>query len=188
MCGYLVGGMTIGDNWGATGNERETRQPCDELISKPGFICNRAISVHAPPAVTFRWLCQLREAPYSYDPLDNLGRRSPRQLTPGADRLEVGQRFMKIFTLTSFDRDRQITLRSGGTAVTYGVLPEGTGTRLLVRVLFDPGTRIGAALAPLLVVGDLVMMRKQLINLRDLAERGAGDTPAPDRARCPPET
>ncbi len=167
--------MTIGDNWGATERERDTHQPCDDLLPGSGFVCNRAISVQAPPAVTFRRLCQLREAPYSYDLLDNRGRRSPSGLTPGADRLEVGQRFMKIFTLASFDRNRQITLRSRRTAVTYGVLPEGSGTRLLVRVLFEPHTRIGAAITPPLILGDLVMMRKQLINLRDLAERDARD-------------
>jgi len=162
-----------GANWGATAAELASIQPCDELVGRPRTICHRAISVLAPPAVIFRWLCQLRFAPYSYDLLDNFGRRSPVQLTPGADRLEVGQSFMRIFRLVCFDRDVQITLRSGGTAVTYGVLPERRGSRLLVRVLFAPENRALGVLAPLLVLGDLVMMRKQLLTLRDLAGRDA---------------
>ncbi len=171
-----------GVNWGATGAERESALPCDELETRPRATCHRAISIQAPPSVTFRWLCQLRVAPYSYDLLDNLGRRSPVQLSPGTDELAVGQTFMRIFRLVSFDPGSQITLRSGGTAVTYAVSERETGSRLLVRVLFAPDSRVLGALAPLLVVGDLVMMRKQLITLRDLAEGGAG----PDAERAPP--
>lgn len=161
----------LGDNWGATAAERAIDLPCDSLLSDARFRCHRAITVDASPAVVFRWLCQLREAPYSYDLLDNFGRRSPRALTPGADRLEVGQRFMSIFRLVSFDPDEQITLQaSRSTAVTYAVRPEGRVARLLVCVLFDPAGRLGAVLVPPLVLGDLVMMRKQLLTLKDLAE------------------
>ena len=79
-----------------------------------------------PPALVFRWLCQLRVAPYSYDLIDNGGRRSPQTLTPGLELLERGQRFMPIFRLAEFEPGRSITLRSRGTVfgdvvVTYRV-------------------------------------------------------------------
>ena len=96
------------------------------------------MSVEAAPPLVFRWLCQLKQAPYSYDLLDNLGRRSPRELTPGAERLAVGQRFMSIFTLVSYAPDEQLTLRHHRTAVTYAALPRKARTRLLARVLFEP--------------------------------------------------
>lgn len=172
----------LAENWGATPAERAEHMPCDEILPGARFRGHRAITIDALPAVVFRWLCQLRHAPYSYDLLDNLGRRSPRTLTPGLDQLHAGQRFMSIFRLASFERDVQVTLESKAFAVTYALRPQGEGTRLLVCVLFDPSSKLGSALARPLAIGDLVMMRKQLLTLRGLAEdvtpRGADGSPA----------
>jgi len=162
----------LGLNWGATRAEREAPLPCDELLPESRTRCDRAISVDAPVVVLFRWLCQLKLAPYSYDLLDNLGRRSPRELTPGLERLELGQRFMSIFSLASFAPDDHLTLRSRRVAVTYAVRPCADRSRLVVRVVFaPPGGRLGDALiGRALALGDLVMMRKQLLTLKELAE------------------
>jgi hypothetical protein len=150
-------------------SERTASLPCDALLPRAGVRADRAIGIAAPPPVVFSWLCQLRVASYSYDVLDNLGRRSPRERDPDLARLRVGQRFMTIFTLQSFVDGEQITLRSKGVAVTYAVRPEGAGSRLHVRVLFG-GPRL---LARALALGDLVMMGKQLLTLKSLAEREA---------------
>ena len=66
--------------------------PCDGLVDCPDGVLFRGVDVEAPAGVVFRWLCQLRVAPYSYDWIDNLGRRSPRELIDGLDDLEVGDR------------------------------------------------------------------------------------------------
>lgn len=165
--------MTAGANWGASAEERSLALACDRLLPRAPIRVHRAVTVEAPAPVVFRWLCQLKLAPYSYDLLDNLGRRSPRELVPGLERLEAGQRFMAIFALVSFAYGEHITLRSRHVAVTYATLPSGRRTRLLARVLFDPPAgRLGATLAGnLLAVGDLIMMRKQLLTLKALAER-----------------
>jgi hypothetical protein len=165
--------MSAGANWGASREERALALACDELLEDAPIRLHRAVSIEAPPAVVFRWLCQLKLAPYSYDLLDNFGRRSPRALVPGTELLEVGERFMTIFSLVSFSRDEHITLRARRTAVTYAVLPGAAMTRLLARVLFDPpGGSLGSALVGhALALGDLVMMRKQLLTLKELAER-----------------
>ncbi|WP_231989617.1 hypothetical protein [Mycobacterium sp. 852002-51057_SCH5723018] len=147
--------------------------PCDGLLVRPGIQADRAITIHAAPAIAFAWLCQLRVAPYSYDALDNCGRRSPRARDPKLVRLEAGQRFMTVFTLQSFTDGEQLTLRSKGVAVTYRVRPEGTGSRLHARVVFG-GPRV---VARVLALGDLVMMRKQLLTLKSLAERDAATVP-----------
>ncbi|WP_233213649.1 SRPBCC family protein [Mycobacterium hubeiense] len=161
--------MNLGCNWGAAPCELAAGMPCDALAPNAGTRADRAISIDAPPHIVFAWLCQLRAAPYSYDLLDNVGRRSPRQRDPQLTRLETGQRFMSMFTLESFVDGEHITLRAKDVVVTYAVTPQGHGSRLHVRVLFD-GPRL---LGQLLAVGDLVMMRKQLLTLKELAEREA---------------
>ena len=163
--------MIPGLTWGVRPAERTVPLACDALCPRAGVQADRAISIAAPPPIVFSWLCQLRVAPYSYDLLDNLGRRSPRARNPELVRLEVGQRFMTMFALQSFVDGEQITLRSRGVAVTYAVQPEGAGARLHVRVWFG-GPRLPARL---LALGDLVMMRKQLLTLKSLAEHEAAE-------------
>jgi hypothetical protein len=161
----------IGARWGATDAEAAAPRPCDGLARGGDVVrADRAISIAAPVAVVYRWLCQLRVAPYSYDLLDNFGRRSPRTLTPGLERLAPGQRFMTLFRLVSFTESEHLTLASGRrTLVTYAVAPEPGGTRLAVRVDFA----LPRPLAAPILLGDLAMMRRQLRTLKALAERDA---------------
>jgi hypothetical protein len=164
--------------WGVIEEERRRPYPCDDHL--PGFDQEmfRGVDVAAPPSATFRWLCQLRVAPYSYDWIDNLGRRSPRELTDGLDRLELGQRFMTIFRLVEFDLGRSITLHHRGglfgeVVVTYAVesRPSTGASRLLAKLLVRyPAGRRRRPMAFALPWGDLVMMRKQLHTLKALAE------------------
>jgi hypothetical protein len=95
----IGGPFDVVDHWGTTAAERAMPWPDDNLLPDAQQVMWRNIDVDAPRDVVFRWLCQLRVAPYSYDWIDNRGRRSPQHLTPGLDDLEVGQRFMTIFEL-----------------------------------------------------------------------------------------
>lgn len=173
----------IGLNWGATPEDRQLPFPCDRHLSDADDACYRAVTIDAPAPVVFRWLCQLKLAPYSYDWIDNWGRRSPQELVPGAEDLEVGQKVMSIFRLVAFEPARHLTLvlvRArrvfGDVAVSYVVVPEGADRcRLVVKLLVNhPGPTV---LRPLVrwvgPLGDLVMMRRQLLNLKGLAEREA---------------
>jgi hypothetical protein len=165
----------------------------------------RAVTVAAPAQVVFRWLCQLRVAPYSYDWIDNGGRQSPRTLTPGVERLAVGDPVMTIFELIAFEPDRHLTmrLRAGASesarsarlvagarrmfpdiVLTYLVVPApgGATVRLVMKFLmrYPPGVA-GRLQRTLLPWGDLVMARRQLLNLKDLAERTAASVGAGSR-------
>jgi hypothetical protein len=91
-------------DWNTTSQERAVRFPCDGYLEGPVRRLTRAVTITAPPTV-FRWLCQLKVALYSYDWLDNRGRRSPRQPTPGAERLAQGQPF-RVFELVEFEQDK----------------------------------------------------------------------------------
>jgi hypothetical protein len=176
---------SLSHNWGATREECALPFP-DDTAEDAGADClYRGVSVAAAPAIVFRWLCQLRVAPYSYDWIDNRGRQSPRTLTPGLEALERGQTFMEIFRLEHFVTDEHVTLVTptggrgarlfGHVRVTYWAqrAPAG-GTRLLVklRVHQAPGLwgRLASALLP---SGDLIMMRRQLLNLKARAEASA---------------
>jgi hypothetical protein len=167
-------------DWGSTAAERAQALPGDELLPEADGILHRAVDVAAAADLVFRWLCQMRVAPYSYDLIDNLGRRSPQELTPGLERLERGQRIAVVFRVEDFEIGRYLVMRHRGpvfgtVVCAYVVEPRGpAAARLLVRLRVDrpPGLVRGMA-HRLLPLGDLVMMRRQLLNFKGLAERNA---------------
>ena len=176
-------GVPVIDTWGSSVAERAAEYPCDRLIEGRPRVVFRAVDVNAPAPIVFRWICQMRVAPYSYDWIDNFGRHSPQHLTAGLDHLELGQRFVSIFRLVDFEVGRSITIKSttpvfGRVLVTYAVNPKTADTsRLVVKLAWD-GPRgalgpFGAVARRALAAGDLVMMRRQLLNLKGLAERDA---------------
>lgn len=169
--------------WGATPEERARPYECDKYMADRDDRLVRAISVDASPDVVFAWLGNLRLAPYSYDWVDNFGRRSPRQLRGDLGPFESGQRVMSIFVVDSVGPDEAVTIRMrrgpgwrlfGDVWVTYAVTPgvEDERSRLVAALRFRcTGSRMDAARRWFLAWGDLLMMRKQLMSLRDLAQK-----------------
>ncbi|MDJ0346546.1 hypothetical protein QMK19_33140 [Streptomyces sp. H10-C2] len=164
-------------SWGATEQECAASYPCDEHLPKPYLSFHRAIDVDAPVPLTFRWLCQVRTGAYTYGRLHS----SSRTLTPGAENLAIGQRFL-AFDLVDFEPGSHLTgvtypaarRAYGVIAVTYQVVPRATGaSRLVVRLNAAAPTGLARIRASVLAVGDTVIMRKQLLTLKALAERDA---------------
>ncbi len=171
----------IGRVWNATAAECAAPFPCGRFVPEPDDPLFRAVGVDAPAPAVFRWLCQLRVAPYSYDWIDNGGRRSPQTLTPGLEQLAIGQRVMSIFELVAFEQDRHLTcaLRQGRTlfgeiAVTYAVHPvDDRRCRLVVKLAWCYPSAWRWLAKPVMPWLDLIMMRRQLLNLKALAEAQA---------------
>lgn len=175
----------ISKTWGTSEAERQRVFPADGIIAQPDESLFRGITIAASERIVFRWLCQMRIAPYSYDWLDNGGRRSPRELTPGLDDLARGQTVMRIFDLVDFAMDEHLTVRLkpnrpgrkafGDIAVSYVVVADSSaGCRLIVKLIAKyPRGVIGRLTRVVLPWGDLIMMRRQLLNFKTLAEESA---------------
>lgn len=164
--------------WGATVEEWGRTYHCDELAPPSSDRAIRAVSVAASCESTFAWLGNLRLAPYSYDLVDNFGRRSPRHLDSSLPPLAPGQRVMTIFEAVRVRPSEELTVRVlgagsrlfGDVIVTYAVRPAPTGSRLVAVLRFgQPSGPVPGLRRALLGWGDLVMMRKQLLTLAERA-------------------
>ena len=167
----------IGDRWGVTDAEVARRYPCDDDVQAPTLQAWRGVTVRAPADRVWPWVAQIRLAPYSYDWIDNLGRRSPRELR-GLPEPAVGEPFSAAFggrpagRILSVEPGVQLTGMIMGTVMSYVLVPADDGTTRLLLKLAAPGRQ---AVTPLLCVGDLVMARRQLRTLARLAEAGHRD-------------
>jgi hypothetical protein len=186
------GGRMIGDRWGVTDDEVAGVFPCDHLVHKPALQAWRAVTVNARPDRLWPWVAQIRLAPYSYDWIDNLGRRSPQYLCGLADPVP-GERFttaarLRLGQVLSVDQGRQLTGTIAGVVISYVLEPDQDRTRLLMKIsgpygrMAAPllGTPLRHLVAPLGSVADLIMARRQLLNLKHLAES------PPEQPECLP--
>jgi hypothetical protein len=121
-------------------------------------------------------VAQIRLAPYSYDWIDNLGRRSPQDLR-GLPEPVAGESFssalggLRFGRIVAVEPGKHLTGTIMGAVISYVLAPvdDVRHTRLLMKLV----TAGGRMIAPLLSIGDLIMARRQLLNLAALAERTA---------------
>lgn len=161
----------FGDRWGVTDDEVARGYPCDDLVRRPSRELWRGVTVDAPPARVWPWLSQLQLAPYSYDVVDNLGRRSPQRLAGVADP-RPGQPFSRVAgrlpvgRVLSVEPGGHLTATIMGAVMSYVLVDQGARTRLLLKVVVPRRHWY----ADLLALGDWPMARRQLLNLKRLAE------------------
>jgi hypothetical protein len=161
----------IGDRWNVSDNEVARSYPCDEFVDTPTLQAWRGVTVGTTRELLWPWVAQIRLAPYSYDWIDNLGRRSPQQLLGLPDPV-AGDPFTTTAArpfgrILAVEPPEHVTGEIMGTCISYVLVPQGQSTRLLMKTV----TSISRWLTPWLSAGDLVMARRQLLNLKALAER-----------------
>ena len=175
------------ERWGATDDEVAAPMPGDELCPDARLVATRAITIAAAPGDVFPWLRQMgfgRAGWYSWDLLDNLGRRSARKVHPEWQALSSGDLVPGgpvDFEAVVVEPPRRLILRLGSTpeksrrvcfTLAYDLRDDPVGTRLVTRVrarVDVPGGRLieRTVLGP----GDGIMLRRQLVNLSRRAVR-----------------
>lgn len=181
-------GMTM--NWGASPAEITGSMAGDDLIANPALNATRSISISSPPEQVFPWLKQMgfgRAGWYSYDLLDNLGRRSADRINPAWQDLNSGDIVPGgpiNFTALIVEPPHTLVLVLGSPTRTprridftlsYRLDRVAETTRLVTRVrsqIRAPGGRLIAH--RLLGPGDGFMLRRQLRTLKARAELTTG--------------
>lgn len=166
------------EHWGATGDEIAGEMPGDDLVPDATLVATRSITLDAPPAEVFPWLRQMgfgRAGWYSYDLLDNLGRRSATRIHPEWQDVHTGDPvpggpidFRAAIVEPPDAYVLALVNRRIGFTLAYRLDPNRRGTRLVTRVrarIDAPGGRLleRAFLGP----GDGIMVRKQLLTLAE---------------------
>ena len=158
--------------------------PGDELLTGAQFVATRAISIDAPPERVWPWLVQAgfgRAGFYSYDWLDNLGRRSATDLLPGFQEVVVGDLAAPMvshvdehtaFTVAHVKRPHELVWAKPDSTWAWLLVPEdNNGTRLVTRLKtsYEAGPFLPITVM-LMEIGDFPMMRRMLLGLAERAE------------------
>ncbi|MGZ4618693.1 MAG: hypothetical protein ACXV5Q_02245 [Frankiaceae bacterium] len=185
--------------WGARDEEIAARLQGDDLVPSAQFTANRVIEINAPPAEVWPWLVQVgfgRADFYSYDLLDNLGRRSAEVILPEWQEVHVGDLAAPMsnpptettsFTVRSVETGRYLVWSKPDSTWVWVLDPldGGRRTRLRVRLKQRYDWRRPVALAVTVILsefGDFLMMRRMLHGIRRRAEAAASR----DRSRDTP--
>ena len=173
--------LVILQNWGATPEEIAGPVVGDDLCPKARTVATRCITLPVSPHEAFPWIRQMgfgRAGWYSYDWIDNLGRRSADAIHPEWQDVVTGSTIPGgpvAFEAVLVEVPRAFVLRFTGSGrwaqrvefiLAYELRDVPPGTRLVTRVhihIAAPGGRWIERF--FLGPGDGVMIRKQLLTL-----------------------
>jgi hypothetical protein len=173
----------------ASREERLRSLPGDELIPEPLGSLTQAITIQRSPDAIWPWLAQMgagnRAGWYSYDFVDNGGKRSAERIIPELQNLAIGMLFPALprvtdgFNVLRYDPGSSLVLGWLPSAddppiVTWAFVLEETKdqkTRLLVRARGAQNYDFHRLPMWLVRLGHFMMQRKQLIGIARRAEQ-----------------
>ncbi len=175
-------------HWGASDREIGQYLPGDSLVSDPLEVTTRAITINARPEHVWPWLAQMgrgRGGLYSYDWLDRLFGvlDAPsadtllaqfREVRPG-DTIPIGGSAGWPVAIARPDELLLLDVRDAGAHVTWAfalhqISPTQTRLVMRVRARLPVSWKLPLLMA-VLDPAEFLMVRRQLIGIRDRAER-----------------
>ena len=173
--------------WGATPEEIQSPVVGDDLCPSATLIATRSITISAPPQDVFPWIRQMgfgRAGWYSYDWLDNLGRKSATSIHDEWQTVEAGDKVPSgpiSFTAAIVEAPRHFVLeiKSLGKkspklhfTLAYELRDDPHGTRLVTRMRSRISVPLGSLFEKLILgPGDGLMLRRQLLTIRQNASK-----------------
>jgi hypothetical protein len=173
--------------WGATTEEVNGPVIGDDLCRDASLVATRSITISAPPQEVFPWIRQMgfgRAGWYSYDWLDNLGRKSATTIHDEWQTVKAGDKVPSgpiSFTAAIVDSPRHFVLeiKSPGKklpklhfTLAYELRDDPQGTRLVTRMSSRTNFPLGYLFEKLVLgPGDGFMLRRQLLTIRKNASQ-----------------
>jgi hypothetical protein len=168
--------------WGATAEEISSSMVGDDLCSDATVVATRSITIGAAPQEVFPWIRQMgfgRGGWYSYDWLDNLGRKSASTIHDEWQSVEAGDKIPSgpiSFTAAIVDAPRHFVLEIQSLGkkspklhftLAYELRDNPQGTRLVTRMRSRINLPLGSLFEKLILApGDGIMLRRQLLNIK----------------------
>lgn len=175
--------------WGATPEEIQSSVVGDDLCKNASLIATRSITICAPSEDVFPWIRQMgfgRAGWYSYDWLDNLGRKSATTIHDEWQAVAAGDKIPSgpiSFTAAIVDAPRHFVLeiKSLGKkspklhfTLAYELRNDPQGTRLVTRMRSRSSFPLGSLFEKLVLgPGDGFMLRRQLLTISKNASQNS---------------
>ena len=173
--------------WGSTNEEIHGSVVGDNLCLDATLIATRSITINAVPQDVFPWIRQMgfgRAGWYSYDWIDNLGRKSATRVHDEWQSVQSGDKVPSgpiSFTAAIVDAPRHFVLEIKSPAkkspgkkspkmhftLAYELRDDPQGTRLVTRMRSRVNLPLGSLFEKLILgPGDGIMLRRQLLNIK----------------------